>query len=530
MMQRRRNSWKMGCRVVAAAEEEDEETASLPETMSYTAEKEKPNTPSSPFRKRPPRWSDLWLKNSNPLKHVVSAMKLHSLSSPKNPKTKTQTPIFSELDRTLLFSDEILLTILAKLPLSQRNANSLVCKRWLSLQDRLVRSLKLLDWGFLQSGRLTLRFPNLTHVDLLSGSLISTRNSEILLNHKMFSVHIGCRFSPEAQAFQAHLLPPEVIDRGLQELANGCPNLRKVALVGATELGLLSLAEECATLQDLELHKCNDNVLRGIAACENLQVLKLVGNVNGFYSSTVSDLGLTILAQGCKRLVKLELNGCEGSFDGIKAIGQCCQMLEELSICDHRMEAGWLAALSYCENLKTLKFVSCKKIDSSPEPDEYLGICPALERLHLHKCQLRDKKTVKALFTLCGAVREIVFQDCWGLENDVFSLASLCRRVTFLSLEGCSLLTTNCLESVILSWKEIESLKVVGCKSLKDGEISPALSSLFSILKELKWRPDTKSLLASSVVGTNIGKRGGKFLKRILDHKLLHFDQSLLHL
>ncbi|XP_060971769.1 F-box protein At5g07670-like [Cannabis sativa] len=91
-----------------------------------------------------------------------------------------------------------------------------------------------------------------------------------------------------AQAFQAHLLPPEVIDRGLQELANGCPNLRKVALVGATELGLLSLAEECLTLQDLELHKCNNNVLRGITACENLQVLKLVSNVKEFYSSTVS--------------------------------------------------------------------------------------------------------------------------------------------------------------------------------------------------------------------------------------------------
>ncbi|KAF4367095.1 hypothetical protein F8388_006403 [Cannabis sativa] len=156
--------------------------------------------------------------------------------------------------------------------MSHRNTNSLVCKRWLSLQG-LVRSLKLLDWGFLQSGRLTLRFPNLTHVDLLFGSLISTLNSDILLNHKMFYVQIGSHFLADAQAFQAHLLPPKVIDRGLQELANGCPNLRKVALVGATELGLLSLAEECSTLQDLELHKCNDNVLRGIAAYENLQFL-----------------------------------------------------------------------------------------------------------------------------------------------------------------------------------------------------------------------------------------------------------------
>ena len=101
----------------------------------------------------------------------------------------------------------------------------------------------------------------------------------------------------------------------------------------------------------------------------------------------------------------------------------------------------------------------------------------------------------------------------------------------FLSLEGCSLLTTDCLESMILSWKEIESLKVVACKNIQDRDISPALSTLFSLLKELKWRPDTKSLLASSVVvGTSIRKKGGRFFKRILDHKLLHFDQSLLHL
>lgn len=199
-------------------------------------------------------------------------------------------------------------------------------------------------------------------------------------------------------------------------------------MISATELGLLTMAEECSTLQDLELHRCSDNVLRGIAACGNLQVLRLVGCVDGFYGSVVSDIGLTILAQGCKRLVKLELSGCEGSFDGIKAIGQCCQMLEELIICDHRMESGWLAGLSYCENLKTLKFVSCNRIDvSSPGPEECFGVCPALERLHLQKCQVRDKKIAKALFVLCGAVRKIVFQDCWGLENDVFSLASHCR-------------------------------------------------------------------------------------------------------
>ncbi|KAJ0096478.1 hypothetical protein Patl1_27894 [Pistacia atlantica] len=288
------------------------------------------------------------------------------------------------------------------------------------------------------------------------------------------------------------LLPVEMIDKGQANLASGCTNLSRLVVVGANELGLLSVAEECLTLQELELHKCSDNVLRGIAACENLQILKLVGHLDGFYCSLVSDIGLTILAQG--------------------------------------MDGGWMAALSYSENLKTLRFVSCKRMDPSPGPDEYLGYHPALEWLHLQKCQLRDKKNVRVLFRVCEAVREVMFQDCWGLDNDIFSFASVFRMLTadnrrnvrvlfrvceavrevmfqdcwgldndifsfasvfrtvkFLSLEGCSLPTTEGLEFVILSWTELENLSVMSCKNIKDGEVSPA-SSL-------------------------IGRKGGKFFK-----------------
>ena len=102
-------------------------------------------------------------------------------------------------------------------------------------------------------------------------------------------------------------------------------------------------------------------------------------------------------------------------------------MLEELTFSDHKMDDGWMSALSYCENLKTLRFLSCKKIDLHPGPDEYLGSCPSLQRLHLHKCQLRNKKSTKAMFKLCQGVKELVIQDCWGLDNDMFSLASVCR-------------------------------------------------------------------------------------------------------
>lgn len=76
-------------------------------------------------------------------------------------------------------------------------------------------------------------------------------------------------------------------------------------------------------------------------------------------------------------------------------------MLEEMTFCNHKMEDEWLSALSYCDSLKTLRFLCCKHIDLSPGSDEDLGSCSSLERLHLEKCQLRDKLGARALFLLC---------------------------------------------------------------------------------------------------------------------------------
>uniref|UniRef100_A0A1J3JEW9 F-box protein n=1 Tax=Noccaea caerulescens TaxID=107243 RepID=A0A1J3JEW9_NOCCA len=487
--------------------------------MSFMGMKKKESSPVSPLKKRRASWSQLWVNNHH---HLLSsppldlASKFQSLTPPIA-KSKTLHPDDSRnADPTLLLSDLTLLSIIEKVPESHRKSLSLVCKRWLKLHGRLVRSIRVSDWEFLASGRLISRFPNLDSVDLVSGCLISPPNSGILVNHRIVSFTVGVGTYQSWSFFEENLLPVEMVDTGLTTLADGCcSNLQRLVVTNTSELGLLNVAEECSRLQELELHKCSDSVLLGIGAFENLQILRLIGNVDGLYSSLVSDIGMMILAQGCKRLVKLELVGCEGGFDGIKEIGECCQMLEELTVCDHKMESGWLGGLRYCQNLKTLKLVSCKKIDHATGLGECLSCsCPALERLHLERCQLRDKNTVKALFKMCEAAREIVFQDCWGLDNDIFSLATAFGRVKLLYLEGCSLLTTSGLESVVLHWHELEHLKVVSCKSIKDSEISPLLSALFSALVELQWRPDTRSHLSSSLAGTGIGEKGGKFFKK----------------
>ncbi|CAI9092031.1 OLC1v1027167C1 [Oldenlandia corymbosa var. corymbosa] len=499
-------------------------------------------TPEKPISHSPLK---LWSNNKKALNKIFFTMRLQSLPKHPPPPTQPPSPCFSPnpkpnkshdfvflpelvFDRTSLLSDDILLKILSKLPATQRNSNSLVSKRWLNLQGRLVRSVKILDWDFLVSGRLFFRFPNLVHVDLVQGSLLSPRNSGTLCSHKFVAFYVDTDTDTEPSrslACERFLLSTDDVDSGLRNLANGCPNLRRLVVMNASEMGLLSVAEECPTLQELELHKCNDQVLRGIAAFQNLQILKLIANLDGIYTSGVSDVGLTILAQGCKRLVKLELNGCQGSYDGIRAIGQCCQMLEELILANHQMEDGWLSALSFCENLKTLRFLSCKNIDLNPGCHEHLGSCPTLERLHFEKCHLRDKQSIIALFIVCQGIRELIFRDCWGLNNEVFSVASNLRRVKLLSLEGCSVLTTAGLEVVVLSWMDLQSLKVMSCNKIKDSEISPVLSYMFSTLEDLQWRPDTKSLLASNLGGTGMGKRGAKYFKKTCDWKSLPGSQ-----
>uniref|UniRef100_A0A7N0TDE8 F-box domain-containing protein n=1 Tax=Kalanchoe fedtschenkoi TaxID=63787 RepID=A0A7N0TDE8_KALFE len=473
------------------------------------------DTYKPPLVKRGPSLPDIRSVKRDPhqqpktLKNAV----MHLKSLPNSPPPETLDP--PPPDHTDAISDQLLLRIFSLLPRHQHVSASLVCKRWMGLAGRLVRSVKLADWDFLDSGRVVSRFPNLTDIDLVSACVKSPRNSGIVASHKLLSFHLDASCLPEEIVECEYLLPASAVDEGLRIVASAYPGLRRLVVIGASEKGLLSVAAECSTLQELELHYCTDMALKGISGCKNLQILKLIGSVDGLYANVVSDIGFTILAQGCGRLVKLELSGCEGSYAGVKAIAQCCPMLMELIFCDHRMDDGWLSALQYFGNLRTLELKLCKKIDSSPGPNEHLGACLTLQELHLHQCQLRDKDNLAALFFICQAVTEIVLEDCWGLDDDLFRKASLCRRVKLLYLEGCSLLTMESLDSVLLSWTELERLKVISCNNIKDSDVTPGVAALFGVLRELKWRPDSKSLLSASLDGTGMGKKGGKFFKRV---------------
>ncbi|KAH7441591.1 hypothetical protein KP509_03G044800 [Ceratopteris richardii] len=504
------------------------------------------------------------------------------------------------VDLTLCLNDEVILRILGLLPISPY-PYSQVCKRWLRLHGQIRTFIKVLDWKFLESGRMSVRFPNLTDIDLtpacLSAIPRSPRSINVVFTHRFLSIYLDVdAYDPASIERFIHdqQLSPATLDKSLKILADAYPELQRLCVAdvrkadleidshsnsevnptsldglssteklgekvpdlkesdsiskqdqngntnhvnsvrmnesnesskmgsggtfhedgGVFDHGLSYVARNCHTLQELELHHCSDESLNAISACENLQIVRLIGSVSDFYHCSFTDIGLTILARSCVRLVKLDLSGCEASYDGLAAIGQCCIMLEELTISNHGFSDGWLAALSFCSCLKTLRLENCKQIDPVPGPLEHLGYCVALEHLQLVRCDLRDPAGFQALMLVSINIRDLELQDCWGLDDEIFAAAAVCRHVKILSLEGCSPLTTVGLEKVILVYKELQALRVMYCNNVKDSEISPDLALQFGILKELKWRPDAKSFLSMSLAGTGIGYHGGKFFKK----------------
>lgn len=61
-------------------------------------------------------------------------------------------------------------------------------------------------------------------------------------------MHADSWFLPIPGVGEENIIDNMVIDRGLKALA------LDLAFIGGSELGLLGVAEECETLQELELH------------------------------------------------------------------------------------------------------------------------------------------------------------------------------------------------------------------------------------------------------------------------------------
>ncbi|KAF7830593.1 F-box protein [Senna tora] len=166
---------------------------------------------------------------------------------------------------------------------------------------------------------------------------------------------------------EVHLERLQISDIGLAAISN-CSSLEILHLVKTpecTDLGLMAIAERCKLLRKLHIDGWKTNRIgdEGLIAvskyCLNLQELVLIG-VNPTNAS------LEMLASNCQNLERLALCGSDTVGDvEISCIAAKCIALKKLCIkscpvSDHGMEA--LAA--GCPNLVKVKVKKCKGVTS----------------------------------------------------------------------------------------------------------------------------------------------------------------------
>ncbi|GAB4852249.1 Putative VIER F-box protein 1 [Ancistrocladus abbreviatus] len=166
---------------------------------------------------------------------------------------------------------------------------------------------------------------------------------------------------------EVHLERVQVSDVGLNALSN-CEDLEILHLVKTpecTDAGLLTVAEKCKLLRKLHIDGCRANRIgdEGLIAvaknCPNLQELVLIG-VNPTH------LSLAMLATNCKNLERLALCGSETVGDAeISCIAAKCIALRKLCIkncpvSDHGIEALGCG----CPNLVKVKVKKCRAVTS----------------------------------------------------------------------------------------------------------------------------------------------------------------------
>jgi F-box/leucine-rich repeat protein 2/20 len=122
-----------------------------------------------------------------------------------------------------------------------------------------------------------------------------------------------------------------ITDTVLTRVTSKCPNLIALSVsgcVGITDAGATTIGG-CRSLQSLYLNaaKITDETLVQIALkCTRLRAL----SVNDCFE--LSDRGVMALADHCRSLQSLSMNGCQVSVVGLKALLDRCNDLRELSI------------------------------------------------------------------------------------------------------------------------------------------------------------------------------------------------------
>ncbi|KAL5984546.1 hypothetical protein ACLOJK_018651 [Asimina triloba] len=305
-----------------------------------------------------------------------------------------------------ILPDELIIEVFRRLDSykSTIDACSLVCRRWLKLQRASRRTVRIGASGNPDS-----------FVRLLMQRFTAVRN--VYIDERLpisssfpstyYARHVMPRPSKRRRSFGKKARGASSKTRHVEE--NNGPEDSEAEAFSLSDAGLTALAEGCAKLEKLSLIWCSNVTSAGLIS---------IAMSCGCY---VGDQGLAAAGEYCKHLEELNLRFCEGLTDmGLTelAIG-CGKSLKVLGIaaCAKITDLSLEAVGSHCTSLQNLsldsEFIKNKGVLA------VVRGCRALKALKL-QCQNVTDESLQAVGTYCLSLELLAlynfqrFTDRWA--------------------------------------------------------------------------------------------------------------------
>ncbi|XP_068638308.1 F-box protein SKIP2-like [Aristolochia californica] len=373
-------------------------------------------------------------------------------------------------DLTLSLPDECLSAVFAKLGCQDRNACSLVCKRW-NLVDAQSRQRLVLVARSDLSPLLPALISRFSAVSALS----------LKCSRKLVSV------DDNALSHLARGLPSlsklklkgcvDLSDEGLSTFSLLCPSLSKLSCASCSfaAKGVNSILTNCPRLQDLTLKR-----LRKLDA-HNIPLGQSPPQEDGIKQSIWSEA--SIFAPCLERLCLKDLHNARHFAPLLRA----AKALKTLIVC--RSSGSWDPVL---ENLSTsLTDIQVENVQLSDNGLVAISsACHGLEVLYISRVSDCSDAGFSALAASCRKLRKIHI-DAWSKfgnlnfvgDNGVMSMSAKCPNLQEVVLMGIpiTVLSLNALASNCLA---LERMALCNTDSVGDSELG-LVAAKFSALKKL---------------------------------------------
>ncbi|GAV76944.1 LRR_6 domain-containing protein [Cephalotus follicularis] len=313
-----------------------------------------------------------------------------------------------------------------------------------------------------------------------------------------------------------------VTDMGVGCIAVGCRKLRLLSLkwcLGVGDLGVGLVAIKCEELRSLDLsylpitnkclqsilklHHLEDLVLEGCYGidddslavlkhgCKSLKTLDMSSCQNishiGLSSLTSDSGGLhqLILAYGSpvtlaladslknlSMLQSIKLDGCIITCGGLKAIGNCCVSLKEISLskCSGVTDEGLSSLVTKHKDLRKLDVTCCRKI-TDVSIAHITSSCTNLSSLRMESCTLVPREAFVLIGQRCHFLEELDLTDD-EIDDEGLKSISRCHKLASLKLGICLNITDEGLAHVGRCCSKLTELDLYRSAGITDSGIS----------------------------------------------------------